>query len=93
MNPQLVPRGRLKELLDGPVAAAERDNTPAATGKLAVPEENIFGRTTVVKDMHTRKRMMAQEVIAGGPGSGFIALSGGNGICDFAVEELGYRYL
>ena len=55
-----------------------------APSKLAIPEENIFGRTTVVKDMHTRKRMMAQEVIAGGPGSGFIALSGGYG----TIEEL-----
>ncbi|KAL2256678.1 hypothetical protein VTK26DRAFT_1313 [Humicola hyalothermophila] len=52
--------------------------------QLAVPEESVFGRTTVVKDMHTRKRMMAQEVLEGGPGSGFIALSGGYG----TVEEL-----
>jgi uncharacterized protein (TIGR00730 family) len=51
---------------------------------LAVPEEKVYGRTTVVKDMHTRKQMMAQEVLAGGPGSGFIALSGGYG----TVEEL-----
>lgn len=55
------------------------------TGRhLAVPEEKVFGRTTIVKDMHTRKRMMAQEVVEGGPGSGFIALSGGYG----TVEEL-----
>ncbi|KAK4137621.1 hypothetical protein BT67DRAFT_447390 [Trichocladium antarcticum] len=52
--------------------------------RLALPEESVFGMTTVVEDMHTRKRMMAQEVIAGGPGSGFIALSGGYG----TVEEL-----
>ncbi|KAL2266549.1 hypothetical protein VTJ83DRAFT_5901 [Remersonia thermophila] len=51
---------------------------------LPVPEEAVFGRTTIVKDMHTRKRLMAQEVIDGGPGSGFIALSGGYG----TVEEL-----
>ncbi|KAK0720665.1 hypothetical protein B0H67DRAFT_643890 [Lasiosphaeris hirsuta] len=51
---------------------------------LPVPEEKIWGRTTVVKDMHTRKQMMAREVMAGGPGSGFIALSGGYG----TVEEL-----
>jgi len=49
-----------------------------------VPEEAVFGRTTIVKDMHTRKRLMAQEVIEGGPGSGFIALSGGYG----TIEEL-----
>ncbi|KAG7289031.1 hypothetical protein NEMBOFW57_005392 [Staphylotrichum longicolle] len=56
-----------------------------ATGThMAVPEEAVFGRTTIVKDMHTRKRLMAQEVIEGGPGSGFIALSGGYG----TIEEL-----
>jgi uncharacterized protein (TIGR00730 family) len=43
-----------------------------------------FGRTTVVPDMHTRKALMAQDVISGGPGSGFVALSGGFG----TVEEL-----
>jgi uncharacterized protein (TIGR00730 family) len=51
---------------------------------LAIPEEQTFGKTTVVKDMHTRKQMMAQEVLAGAPGSGFIALSGGYG----TIEEL-----
>ncbi|KAK3685522.1 hypothetical protein B0T22DRAFT_220702 [Podospora appendiculata] len=70
----------------------ERDPTYTSTkvhgvdgeAHLAVPEEKVFGRTTIVKDMHTRKQMMAQEVIAGGPGSGFIALSGGYG----TIEEL-----
>lgn len=69
----------------------ERDNTYKSTDgtsggdkQLAVPDESVYGRTTIVKDMHERKRMMAREVIAGGPGSGFIALSGGYG----TVEEL-----
>ncbi|GAB1314347.1 hypothetical protein MFIFM68171_04557 [Madurella fahalii] len=69
----------------------ERDPTYASKqlngdgdAQLAVPEEAVYGRTTIVKDMHTRKRMMAQEVLEGGPGSGFIALSGGYG----TVEEL-----
>lgn len=31
-----------------------------------------YGRTVIVEDMHTRKQMMAQEVMKGGPGSGFI---------------------
>jgi uncharacterized protein (TIGR00730 family) len=47
---------------------------------------NKYGRTTVVKDMHTRKQMMAQEVIAGGPGSGFVALSGGFGTAEELME-------
>ena len=46
--------------------------------------EEIYGRTTTVLDMHTRKQLMAKEVMEGGPGSGFVALSGGYG----TLEEL-----
>ncbi|VUC27535.1 unnamed protein product [Clonostachys rosea] len=64
----------------------ERDGTYQTTNKSnqVVPEEAVYGRTTVVKDMHTRKKLMAEEVFAGGPGSGFIGLSGGFG----TVEEI-----
>ncbi|KAK0626647.1 lysine decarboxylase family [Immersiella caudata] len=63
----------------------ERGNSSVdEKGPPGLPDEQTWGRTTVVKDMHTRKAMMAQEVLAGGPGSGFIALSGGYG----TVEEL-----
>jgi uncharacterized protein (TIGR00730 family) len=48
--------------------------------------ESIYGRTTVVKDMHTRKQMMAREVVLGGPGSGFVALSGGFGTLEELME-------
>lgn len=58
-----------------------------------VPEENVYGRTTVVKDMHTRKRMMAQEVLEGGPGSGFIALSGGFGTMEELLETATWNQL
>ncbi|KAK4105026.1 hypothetical protein N658DRAFT_504547 [Parathielavia hyrcaniae] len=65
-----------------------------ATGShLAVPEESVFGRTTIVKDMHTRKRMMAREVIEGGPGSGFIALSGGYGTLEELFETATWNQL
>jgi uncharacterized protein (TIGR00730 family) len=60
---------------------------------LAVPEEKVFGRTTVVKDMHTRKQMMAQEVLAGAPGSGFIALSGGYGTMEELLETATWNQL
>lgn len=60
---------------------------------LAVPEETVFGRTTVVKDMHTRKRMMVQEVVEGGPGSGFIALSGGYGTLEELFETATWNQL
>lgn len=33
-----------------------------------LPDYKTYGTTTVVKDMHTRKQMMAQEVLAGGDG-------------------------
>ncbi|KAF4120796.1 putative lysine decarboxylase [Geosmithia morbida] len=64
----------------------ERDDTyqTVNSAKQVVPDEAVYGRTTVVKDMHTRKKMMAEDVFAGGPGSGFIGLSGGYG----TVEEI-----
>ncbi|KAI0157740.1 hypothetical protein GGR57DRAFT_460785 [Xylariaceae sp. FL1272] len=58
-----------------------------------VPEENVYGRTTVVKDMHERKRMMAQEVLAAGPGSGFIALPGGFGTMEELLETATWNQL
>lgn len=66
----------------------ERDDTYQSvnTDNMRIPEHSVYGRTTVVKDMHTRKHMMAQEVIAGGPGSGFIALSGGYGTIEEVLE-------
>lgn len=59
----------------------------------AVPEERLYGKTTVVKDMHTRKNMMAQEVIQGGPGSGFIALGGGYGTLEELFETITWNQL
>lgn len=52
-----------------------------------------FGRTTVVPDMHTRKRMMATEVIDGGPGSGFVVLPGGFGTLEEAMEMITWNQL
>ncbi|RMZ67745.1 lysine decarboxylase [Pyrenophora seminiperda CCB06] len=48
--------------------------------------ESIYGRTTIVEDMHTRKRLMIEEVIRGELGGGFIALSGGYGIFEELIE-------
>lgn len=61
--------------------------------RLAIPEESVFGRTTIVPDMHTRKRLMAQEVIAGGPGSGFVALPGGFGTMEELLEMCTWNQL
>ncbi|KAL2447125.1 LOG family protein [Exophiala dermatitidis] len=54
---------------------------------------NEFGATTVVPDMHTRKRMMAQCVEAGGPGSGFVALAGGYGTLEEVMEMVTWNQL
>lgn len=64
---------------------------PAALAKF---EENVtgqshmskFGSRTVVRDMHTRKRLMIEAVLNGGPGSGFVALSGGYGTMEELLE-------
>lgn len=69
---------------------AGRNNTEAPSSsvnaKLLEANEAIYGRTTIVEDMHSRKMRMAKEVIAGGPGSGFVALSGGYGTLDELME-------
>lgn len=56
-------------------------------------DENTFGRTTVVADMHTRKQMMAQEVMDGGEGGGFVALSGGYGTLEELMEVTTWNQL
>lgn len=56
-------------------------------------DESVYGRRTVVKDMHTRKQMMAREVEAGGPGGGFVALAGGYGTCEELMEVITWNQL
>lgn len=56
-------------------------------------DEDTFGRTTVVADMHTRKQMMAREVIDGGEGGGFVALSGGYGTLEELMEIVTWNQL
>jgi uncharacterized protein (TIGR00730 family) len=79
-------------IIPEPLVKYERgpDSEEVATG---LPEEEIYGRTTVVKDMHTRKQMMAKEVIEGGPGSGFIALPGGYGTLEELMEVVTWNQL
>ena len=52
-----------------------------------------FGATTIVPDMHTRKRMMAKSVENGGPGSGFVALAGGYGTMEEVMEMVTWNQL
>jgi len=62
-------------------------------GKHGVPDPNMYGKTTVVEDMHTRKQMMAQAVMRGGPGSGFVALPGGFGTLEELMEVVTWNQL
>jgi len=55
--------------------------------------ESEYGVTTIVPDMHTRKRLMATKVLEGGPGSGFVALSGGFGTMDEVMEMTTWNQL
>jgi uncharacterized protein (TIGR00730 family) len=64
-----------------------------STNGVKGPDERIYGRTTVVKDMHSRKQMMAKEVMAGGPGSGFLALPGGYGTLEELMEVVTWNQL
>jgi uncharacterized protein (TIGR00730 family) len=78
-----------------PVALVNHEQGPNAKPDTdgRVDEDLKYGRTTIVKDMHTRKNMMAKEVIAGGPGSGFIALSGGYGTLEEIMEMITWHQL
>ena len=72
--------------------ALMRFERAAEDGQPAI-DESVFGRTTVVPDMHTRKQMMAREVIDGGLGGGFVALSGGYGTLEELMEIVTWNQL
>jgi uncharacterized protein (TIGR00730 family) len=75
-----------------PEALMKYEQTPSDGGSATI-DEKIYGRTTVVPDMHTRKASMAAEVSAGGPGSGFVALSGGFGTLEELMEVATWNQL
>jgi uncharacterized protein (TIGR00730 family) len=79
-------------IIPAPLVKFEQNHDPTDDTSHKI-DESIFGRTTVVKDMHTRKQRMAQEVIAGGPGSGFVALSGGYGTMEELMEVTTWNQL
>lgn len=76
-----------------PEAFLETGEGKTERGEQACYDEKIFGRTTVVKDMHARKAMMADEVARGAPGSGFVVLSGGFGTLEEAMENVTWNQL
>lgn len=75
--------------------APEREMVTSGTGKndSELLEESEYGMTTIVPDMHTRKRIMATKVIEGGPGSGFVALGGGFGTIEEVMEMVTWNQL
>lgn len=79
-------------IIPAPLVKYERG--PDSSGKTdSLPEYATYGKTTVVKDMHTRKQLMAQEVLAGGEGSGFLALPGGLGTLEELMEVATWNQL
>jgi uncharacterized protein (TIGR00730 family) len=84
-------------IIPAPLVQFERGPVPTGAEDSDVsdilPDPLSYGQTTVVKDMHARKHMMAQEVIAGGPGSGFIALTGGYGTLEELMEVVTWNQL
>jgi uncharacterized protein (TIGR00730 family) len=76
------------------IVSMEQQASRSDQPRLSFPfDENVYGRTTVVEDMHTRKQMMAQEVINGGRGGGFVALSGGYGTFEELMEVTTWNQL
>lgn len=62
----------------------------------AVADDEVqskFGSITIVGDMHTRKRLMVEKVLAGGPGSGFVAMPGGYGTLEEVAEMITWNQL
>ncbi|KAG4418894.1 hypothetical protein IFR04_007930 [Cadophora malorum] len=82
-------------IIPAPLIKYERgpDSTSAEITSGSIPSTALYGHTTVVKDMHTRKQLMAREVLSGGPGSGFIALPGGYGTLEELMEVVTWNQL
>ncbi|KAJ4332140.1 hypothetical protein N0V95_009727 [Ascochyta clinopodiicola] len=79
-------------IIPSPLVEFEQNSDPTNASGHAI-DEAVYGRTTVVKDMHTRKQLMAREVIAGGAGGGFVALSGGYGTFEELMEVTTWNQL
>ncbi|KAF3988204.1 hypothetical protein FT663_03518 [Candidozyma haemuli var. vulneris] len=56
-------------------------------GSTPLPDSDLYGKTTLVKDMHTRKRLMGEESDA------FVALPGGYGTLEELMEVVTWHQL
>jgi uncharacterized protein (TIGR00730 family) len=100
----IIPRALVKvATVNGMRAAHGNSTADSNAGKVAervvdsvetdgIPESE-YGVTTVVPDMHTRKRLMATKVLEGGPGSGFVSLAGGFGTIEEVMEMTTWNQL
>jgi uncharacterized protein (TIGR00730 family) len=79
-------------IIPQPLITLEHNHDPSDPNSHSI-DEAIYGKTTIVKDMHTRKQMMAKEVVDGGPGGGFVALSGGYGTLEELMEVTTWNQL
>ncbi|KAH3938654.1 hypothetical protein HBH98_242920 [Parastagonospora nodorum] len=75
------------------LTAYEQSSSYDAANPASHIHETVYGRTTVVADMHIRKKMMAREVLAGGSGGGYVALSGGYGTFEELMEVTTWNQL
>lgn len=99
----IIPRALVKISTVTAEHSVANGNTNSGEGKAAerviseneengIPESE-YGMTTIVPDMHTRKRMMATKVLEGGPGSGFVSLAGGFGTIEEVMEMTTWNQL
>ncbi|KAL8858774.1 MAG: hypothetical protein Q9178_004691 [Gyalolechia marmorata] len=88
----LLPRNwaRRMGLSGGAASPGNGSQAPSQeeTGKLLLDSE--FGHVTIVSDLQIRKKKMMELVRDGGPGSGFVALSGGIGTIDELFEVVSW---
>lgn len=72
--------GEVHGIIPAALVRRERKDNEEHDGTTDIPDSKEYGRTTVVDDMHTRKRMMGQECDA------FVALPGGYGTLEELME-------
>ena len=83
-------------IIPTPLIEHEQSNRPSGIEESVRGDsanETLFGRTTEVGDMHERQDLMAKRVMEGGPGSGFIALSGGYGTLAEQMEVITFNQI
>lgn len=84
--------GAVHGIIPEPFVRHQREQGSSDIWQHLLDEKN-YGRTTIVNDMHTRKKMMADAVSNGGPGGGFVVLPGGYGTLEEMAEITAWNQL